>query len=196
MNDDVENFPKKFTEIQKATKKLDFDQVSDPLLGSLLSTLVATKPNGKFLELGTGSGLSTAWILQGMDKGSSLITIDNEKELVSIAKKYLGDDDRISFIVGAGEDLILETEKASIDFIFADTWPGKYNHLEETLSLLDNGGIYLIDDMLPQENWPEEHDKKANNLIHYLENRNDFILTKMSWSTGIIICTKTEAEPS
>ena len=193
MNDDIKNFPKKFTEIQEATKKLDFDQISDPLLGSLLSTLVATKPNGKFLELGTGSGLSTAWMLQGMDKGSTLISIDNEKELVSIAKKHLGDDERISFIVGAGEDLILETEKASIDFIFADTWPGKYNHLEETLSLLKNGGIYLIDDMLPQENWPEDHDKKASNLIHYLENRNDFMLTKMSWSTGIIICTKTEA---
>ena len=196
MNDEVKKFPRKFTEIQEATKKLDFDQISDPLLGSLLSTLVATKPNGKFLELGTGSGLSTAWMLQGMDKGSTLITIDNEKELVSIAKKYLGDDERISFIVGAGEDLILETEKASIDFIFADTWPGKYNHLEETLSLLKYGGIYLIDDMLPQDNWPEEHDKKANNLIHYLENRNDFLLTKMSWSTGIIICTKTEAYPT
>jgi len=111
-------------------------------------------------------------------------------KIKSIDKKHLGRDERVHFMVGAGEDLILETEKASIDFIFADTWPGKYNHLEETLSLLKNGGIYLIDDMLPQENWPEEHDKKANNLIHYLENRDDFILTKMSWSTGIIICTK------
>ncbi len=190
MNDDVQDFPEKFKEIQEATNKLDFDQVSDPLLGSLLSTLVATKPNGKFLELGTGSGLSTSWMLHGMDKGSTLKTIDNERKLVSIAKKYLGSDERVNFIVGVGEDLILETEKSSIDFIFADTWPGKYNHLKETLALLKTGGIYLIDDMSPQENWPEDHSLKANELIFFLNSRNDFQLTKMRWSTGIIICTK------
>ena len=190
MNDDVQYFPEKYKEIQEATRKLDFDQVSDPLLGSLLATLSATKPNGKFLELGTGSGLSTAWILQGMDEKSTLVTIDNKKVLVSIATKYLGSDKRVDFIVGAGEDLILEIEASSVDFIFADTWPGKYNHLEETLLLLKSGGIYLIDDMLPQENWPEGHTEKANTLILYLESRNDLILTKMSWSTGILICTK------
>lgn len=77
-----------------------------------------------------------------------------------------------------------------MDFIFADTWPGKYNHIEETLLLLKQGGIYLIDDMLPQDNWPEGHNEKVNNLIRYLENREDIILTRLCWSTGIMICTK------
>lgn len=190
VNDHIQNFPKKFKKIQDATQESGFDQASGPLLGSLLSTLVATKPNGKLLELGTGSGISTAWMLQGMDKESTLKTIDNEKELVSIAKKHLGHDKRVEFIVGAGEGLILETKKASIDFIFADTWPGKYNHLEQTLDLLKVGGIYLIDDMLPQENWSEEHRIKADNLGNYLANRKDFLMTRMCWSTGIIICTK------
>ena len=44
--------------------------------------------------------------------------------------------------------------------------------------------------MLPQDNWPEGHAEKAANLIKYLENRNDIILTKICWSTGIIVCTK------
>jgi len=43
MNNGIQHLPRNFTEIQEATKKLDFDQVSDLLLGSLLSTLVATK---------------------------------------------------------------------------------------------------------------------------------------------------------
>jgi predicted O-methyltransferase YrrM len=188
--DNVEIFPNRFKEIEKETKELDFDQVSDPLLGSLLSTLVASKPRGNILELGTGTGLSTSFLLQGMDNESSLVSIDNEGTLVSIAKKYLGSDSRVNFIVGNGEDLILDTKIGSIDFIFADTWPGKYNHLEETLDLLRVGGIYLIDDMLPQENWPEAHSIKATNLIEYLENRKDFLITKMCWSTGIIICTR------
>ena len=190
MNDNVKIFPAGFKEIERATKELDFDQPSDPLLGSLLSTLAASKPKGIFLELGTGSGLSTAFLLQGMDSESSLISIDNDNTLVSIAKKHLGMDKRVKFIVGNGEDLIIDTKDGSIDFIFADTWPGKYNHLGETLALLKVGGIYLVDDMLSQDNWPEGHSIKANNLVNYLEQREDFIITKMCWSTGIIVCTK------
>lgn len=190
MKDSVSTFPVGFEKILQATNNTKFDQISDSMLGSLLSTLSATKPNGHFLELGTGSGLSTAWLLQGMDSQSSLTSIDNDNKLVSIAKKYLGDDQRVKFIVGAGEDLILKTTPNSIDFIFADTWPGKYNHLEETLALLKIGGIYLIDDMRPQGNWPEGHSAKADHLVQYLENRDDLLITKMSWSSGIIICAK------
>jgi len=190
LKDNIQIFPTSFKEIEIATKELDFDQVSDPLVGLLLSTLIASKPKGNMLELGTGSGLSTSFLLKGMDSESLLTSIDNDSTLVSIAKKYLGSDNRVKFIVGNGEDLIGDTKNGSIDFIFADTWPGKYNHLEETLALLKLGGIYVIDDMLPQENWPEGHDIKANNLISYLEQREDLITIKMCWSTGIIICTK------
>jgi len=190
MQDSVARFPVGFEKILAATKKTKFEQTSDPMLGSLLSTLCASKPNGYFLELGSGSGLSAAWLLHGMDANSSLTSIDNDDKLVSIAKEYLGDDPRVSFIVGAGEDLILNTPVNSIDFIFADTWPGKYNHLQETLLLLKVGGIYLIDDMLAQDNWPEGHTEKAAHLIQYLESREDFLLTKMAWSTGIVIGTK------
>ena len=188
--DTISHFPSGFKKILEATYQTKFEQTSDAMLGSLLSTLSATKPKGRFLELGTGSGLSTAWLLQGMDADSSLTSIDNDEQLVSIAQKYLGEDQRVNFIVGAGEDLILNTPKHSIDLIFADTWPGKYNHVEQTLELLKIGGIYLIDDMLPQDNWPEGHSDKANQLIEYLETKNDLLLTKMSWSSGIIICVK------
>jgi len=190
MQDSVTCFPVGFEKILAATKKTEFDQTSDPMPGSLLSTLCASKSNGCFLELGTGSGLSTAWLLHGMDASSSLTSIDNDDKLVSIAKIYLGDDPRVSFIVGTGEELVLNTPANSIYLIFADTWPGKYNHLQETLILLKVGGIYLIDDMLPQDNWPEGHADKAAHLIQYLESRDDFSLTKMAWSMGIVICTK------
>lgn len=190
MKDTVKHFPIGYQQILDETVKIKFDQLSDPLPGSLLATLSASKPNGRFLELGTGSGLSTAWILHGMDVHSSLTTIDNNEELVAIANRYLGNDQRVSFVVGQAEELINNTEPESIDFIFADTWPGKYHHLEETLALLKSGGLYIIDDMLPQDNWPDGHADKASNLVQYLEARDDFLMTQIGWSTGIIICTK------
>ena len=190
MNDDVFSFPKQYQQILDDTKSMGFNQLSDGKAGSLLSSLCTSKVRGGFLELGTGTGLCTSWMLQGMCESSTLTTVDNDKQLVDIAKKHLNNDQRVNFVVGNGEDLIDSLEPLSMDLIFADTWPGKYNHLEETLSLLKIGGFYIIDDMLPQDNWPDGHEVKSINLINALSSRADLTITKMSWSTGLLVCVK------
>ena len=76
------------------------------------------------------------------------------------------------------------------DLIFADAWPGKFWDLEEALNLIKPGGFYVIDDLNPAESWPEGHAEKVVALVAYLEQREDFNLTKMNWSTGIIIAVK------
>ena len=62
--------------------------------------------------------------------------------------------------------------------------------LDEVLCMLNRGGFYIIDDMLPQPNWPEGHQEKAIKLITSLEAREDLVLTKQVWATGIIIAVK------
>jgi predicted O-methyltransferase YrrM len=74
--------------------------------------------------------------------------------------------------------------------IFADTWAGKYTHLEQALQVLSAGGLYMIDDMLPQSNWPEGHDLKVTELLASLENRRNLQITKLSWASGVVIATK------
>ena len=70
----------------------DFNMASDKTTGQWLRAIAASKKNGRFLELGTGTGLSACWILDGMDAGSTLLTLDNDAELVAIAKKHLAHD--------------------------------------------------------------------------------------------------------
>ena len=191
MTDEVnQQFPRTYNDIIEATNLSGFTMASDVLTCSLLRTLAASKPSGKFLELGTGTGLSTAWILDGMDTASSLISIDNDAAFVEIAKRYLGNDNRLNSVVSDGGKWIEENKTQKFDYIFADTWHGKYLVLDEALSMLNKGGLYIIDDMLPQPNWPEGHQEKAINLISYLEKRDDLLLTKQVWSTGIIIAVK------
>lgn len=163
---------------------------SDLQTGSLMRTLVASKPAGKFLELGTGTGLSLSWIAEAMDKDSSAISIDNNEEFLSIAAKCFKEDNRIQLICTDGAKWIQENSSKRFDLIFADTWAGKYNLLDETLAMLKPGGLYVIDDMLRQSNWPEGHEEKANALIRELESRNDLWITEMNWSTGIVIASR------
>ena len=112
---------------------------SDPLTCSLLRTLAASKPAGKFLELGTGTGLSTAWILDGMDNASTLLSIDNDPQFLEIAKKELGADGRLELVLTDGAQWVQENIGQQYDYIFADTWHGKYLLLDEVLAMLKKG---------------------------------------------------------
>lgn len=182
--------PEYYLEIDKATREMGFTMPSDMLTCSLLKTLAGSKPSGSFLELGTGTGLSTSWILDGMDSSSNLISLDHDESLLAIAGKYLGADSRLDLVHMDGEAWILANRTQKFDYIFADTWHGKYLLLDETLDMLEKGGLYIIDDMLPQPNWPDGHHEKAVHLVQYLEGRTDLLVTKLNWATGIVIATK------
>ena len=183
------DIPVQYEGIAKATKELQFNMASDLYTGSLLKTLVASKPSGYFLELGTGSGLATSWMINGMDTNSSLVTVENNELLLSVAKERLKDE-RVEFVLADGYEWIKNYSNEKFDLIFADAMPGKYDLFDETIALVKEGGVYLIDDMLPQSNWPEGHAARVESFIQMLENRKDLVLTKMNWSTGIIIVTK------
>lgn len=191
MNDsNILDIPAAYFSIKEKTEEVGFSMSSDLYIGTLLKTLVTSKPQGKFLELGTGTGLSLSWIIEGMDENSMAISIDNNADLLKIATEAFGDDRRVHIICEAGEKWIEQYQGDPFDLIFADAWPGKYSAIEKAIALLKEGGFYVIDDMLPQPNWPEGHQENVVKLIAYLENRNDLHLTKMSWSTGLIIVTK------
>jgi hypothetical protein len=54
--------------------------------------------------------------------------------------------------------------------------------------------MYVIDDMLPQPNWPAGHELNVVRLVEELEANNALTLTKLNWSTGIVIAVKNEAK--
>lgn len=190
MNDAVENnIPVAYERIKETTDTMQFNMASDLYTGSLLKTLVASKTSGRLLELGTGTGLATAWIVAGMDEKSSLLTIENNEILIEVAKENINDK-RVEFVLADGYEWIKSYAGEKFDFIFADAMPGKYDLFEETINMLNVGGFYIIDDMLPQPNWPAGHDRKVQDFIEQLENRTDLTITKMNWSTGIVIAVK------
>jgi predicted O-methyltransferase YrrM len=182
--------PASYTAILELTRQAGFTMSSDPMTGSLLKTLAASKPGGRFLELGTGTGLSTAWIADGMNPQSSMVTVDNDPKLLQIAQQFLGSDQRISFVLADGADFLATQLNQRYDYIFADTWHGKYLLLNETLLLLKTGALYIVDDMLPQPDWPDGHEAKAIALTEELLARPDLVITHLHWASGIIIGVK------
>ena len=184
------NEPQSIPAIWADTRAAKFTMASEPLTCSMLRTLAASKPSARFLELGSGTGLSTAWLLDGMDSESHLTTVDNDESLLAILKRNLGTDPRLEVVCSDGDDYLRSASGEHFDFIFSDTWAGKYRLLHEALELLNPAGMYVIDDMLPQANWPEGHAEKAANLVATLEQLKGFRVTKLSWASGLVIATK------
>jgi predicted O-methyltransferase YrrM len=176
--------------IYEDSRREGFGLVSEPLTGCLLRTLVSSKPGGSFLELGTGTGAATAWILDGMDPRSSLVTVEHEEHLLSIARRHLGADPRVTFARADGNAFLREARGSAFDLVFADTWPGKYDSLESALGLLEKGGLYVVDDMDPQPTWPPGHEAKVARFLGQLMTRTDLQVTKLSWASGIVIAAR------
>lgn len=193
LNDQTQpNPPAQLHRIQQATIAAGFGMPSEALTGALLRSLAASKPGGRLLELGTGTGLATAWLLAGMDAAATLVSVDNDGHVQAIAQAHLALDPRVHFVHQGGEEFINAAlaSNAHYDLIFADTWPGKYWLLDETLTLLAPGGFYVIDDMLPQPNWPADHPPKVAALIAELETRPGYAVTKLAWASGLMIVTR------
>lgn len=186
----ITDIPGIYPELLAKCKETGFSMPSDLYIGSLLKTLITSKPASNLLELGTGIGLSLSWMIAGMDNYSKLTTIDNDPSLINLANQYFGKDPRIQILCADGSKWIKNYSGEPFDLIFADAWPGKYSEIDEVLNLVKTGGLYVIDDMMPQPNWPDGHQKKVNKLVNFLEGRDDFNLTIMDWSTGVIVAAK------
>jgi predicted O-methyltransferase YrrM len=193
MNDsEIARVPPAVEAIEHDAQKIGFTMGSERRTGSFLRTLAAMKPAGRILELGTGTGMATAWLLAGMDASSKLDSVDRDPAVQEIAKRHLGYDNRVTFHLAEGAEF-LANARTPYDLIFADSWAGKFDHLNEALALLRVGGIYLIDDLLPQPNWPEDHAPKVPALINDLESRDGFEVTRLDWASGLMIVVRKAA---
>ena len=58
------------------------------------------------------------------------------------------------------------------------------------LAVVKPGGFYVIDDMLPQPNWPEGHAEKVPFLLDRLAGDARFILCPMASASGVVIALR------
>src|SRR4051812_21235444 len=107
LNDHIQPHPPvELAAIQEATAVSGFSMPSEALTGALLRALATSKVGGRLLELGTGTGLATAWLLAGMDAGARLTSVDNNASVQAIAQRHLGHDERVHFVLQPGEQFI------------------------------------------------------------------------------------------
>jgi predicted O-methyltransferase YrrM len=196
MNDTVlGRMPPALPAILADSTRLGFAMASEPKTGALLAVLAASRPGGRLLEIGTGTGIGTAWLLSGMDASARLDTVDTDRDVVAVAQRHLGGDARVAFRLEDGAAFLARADPDTYDLVYADAWPGKFTELDAALGCLRQGGIYVIDDLLPQPNWPDGHAGKVEALVADLEGRRGFAVVRLAWASGLMLVVRQGAPP-
>jgi hypothetical protein len=84
---------------QSCSADVGFAMSCENRTGALLRTLAASKPGGRILELGTGTGVGAAWLLAGMDPTARLTTVEVDWATQAVAHGVLADDPRATFVL-------------------------------------------------------------------------------------------------
>ncbi|WP_327254382.1 O-methyltransferase [Streptomyces sp. NBC_01244] len=190
MDDTPHQLPSDLPALRAKAAAAGFTLSCEDRTGSLLAALAAGRPGGRILELGTGAGEGAAWLLSGMDRASRLTTVELDATVQAIAREQLGADPRVTFVAGDGGGWLEDFDGAPFDLVFADTWPGKFTHLDRALELVAPGGTYLIDDLLPQPGRPQDHEAAVERLLAELDAREDFRCVRLAWASGLLMAVR------
>ncbi len=170
-----------------------FTMSCDPGAGRLLAVLAAAvPPGGRVLELGTGVGVGTAWIVHGLQGRHDVDVTTVERDPVTAQHAAAGGwPTWVRFINADALDVLQRL--GTFDLIFADAQGGKWEGLGMTIAALRPGGQLLVDDMAPELFSDANYAHKTLQVRSRLLSRPDLINVEIAWSTGLILSTKRTA---
>jgi predicted O-methyltransferase YrrM len=171
-------------------KRLGFPLSCDEPTGRLLSALAAAvRPGGRILELGTGVGVGTAWLVHGLgDRTDATVTtveiVAERSEEARCGNWPTWVDWRV------GDAAALLPELGRFDLIFADAEGGKWTGLDLTITALAPGAVLVVDDM-DLSRYPEpERRAMVVGVREALLAEPRLLAAQLSTASGLMVATR------
>jgi predicted O-methyltransferase YrrM len=126
--------------------------------GALLRCLAAGHPGGLIGEIGTGPGVSTAWLLSALGQSARLISCEIDSELAEGAAAFFAGWPQVAIRSGDWRRVLSPSEPFDLLFFDADAQVllARRDGWDQLLELLKPGGTVVMDDLAPVEMWPSE----------------------------------------
>lgn len=171
-----------------------------PGTGAALRLLAAASSAKSVVEIGTGTGVASLWLLEGMAPDGVLTTIDSELEYHKAAKKSFAEADirstRTRTISGKAHEVLPRLADGAYDIVFvgADV-PHYREYVTQAARLLRNGGTLVLDNSL----WygkvadpvnREEIPTLLRAVIKELHESNDWQVALLPTGNGLLCATK------
>jgi predicted O-methyltransferase YrrM len=186
----VANLPPLVSEALARAEASGFAHSCEPTVGRLLAVFSAAVPEGgQVLELGTGVGVGTAWLVSGLGRRCDVrvVTVERDRKTQAVARS-VGWPAYVEFRAGNAE--VLLPELGMFDLVFADAEGGKWTHLERTVAVLRPGAVLIVDDMDPAHHPQPAHLTAIQRVRQGLLSDPRLIGVDVPASSGFIIVTR------
>ena len=145
-------------------KLQEFERSCIPEVGRLLGVLASHVQHGVVGEIGTGTGVGAAWMLSHMAPTTRFVTVEEDTGRATAVRNLFRDRSNALVIHGDWHNILAY---GPFDLLFIDagaakTLPSKQSMedmrsaAEAILAKVHVGGIVVLDDLSPEEYWPEE----------------------------------------
>ncbi|MCW2934379.1 MAG: methyltransferase type 11 [Actinomycetia bacterium] len=171
-------------------RQAGFPMSCERAVGQLLAVLAAHLPEGaRVLELGTGTGVGTAWIVSGLLPRTDVTVTSVEKDPATAAVAANGDWP--SFVdLRRGEALEVLGESGTFDLIFADAPGGKWEGLDRSVAALRPHGLLIVDDMTPEPDWTDSHRAAQDKVRQALLSAPGLTSAELAAGSGVILSAR------
>ena len=170
-----------------------FPYSCEPEVGRLLAVLAAHLPAGaRVLELGTGTGVGTAWITSALLPRADVTVLSVEKDPQTAALAARGDWP--GFVeLRCADALAVLGEPGEFDLIFADAQGGKWQGLDRTIAALAARGLLVVDDMTATPQWDAGQRARQQEVRHALLASPLLTSAELGHGSGVILSTRRPA---
>jgi predicted O-methyltransferase YrrM len=171
-------------------REAGFPYSCEPATGRLLAVLTAHLPaRARVLELGTGTGVGTAWIASGLLPRTDVevISVEADPQRAELAAR----GDWPAFVgFRRGDALDLLARAGPSDLIFADAPAGKWHGLDKTIAALRPYGMLIVDDMTPRPDWDDRQRTEQSNVRETLLTAPALTSVELAHGSGLILSTR------
>lgn len=123
--------------------ELHFDKSCTDEVGALLHVLAGQTGRRRVGELGTGCGVSAAWIVSSLDPAVPFVTVESDSSLAIAAAGLFEADEQVSVLTGDWREAM--GDQGPFDLLFVDAHGAK-DDFEAVLRLLAPRGTAVLDD--------------------------------------------------
>ena len=169
--------------------QMGFEQSCLPEVGRLLAVLTASIDRGTIGELGTGTGVGSAWMTSRLRPGVRFVTVEIDRERTEAARNVLRGVPEVDVIEG---DWRLILDRGPFALLFADGGKAKASEPETLLHALALGGMIVLDDLTPEDQWPVEWRGRPDPVREFWLNDPHLIATEVltTPTSAVILATR------
>ena len=158
-------------------------------VGSLLRTLCTTIDAKHVVDVGTGVGISAAWLSLGLAEDGTITSIDIESEYQKSAKELLNiigvNSNQVRLLAGRANLVLSKLTDNGYDLVFVDVNQFDASALlEDAVRLIRNNGLLIVHGVLSAR---ENSAKLLTELIHESD---DFDSSIIPLGQGLVVAAR------